>query len=308
MKGYYKNPAATSQVLKDGWFRSGDLGYIDHDGYLFITGRIKEVIVLSSGKNIYPDEVEKQYLKIPLIKEICVLGFEENGMTESIQAIIVPDTEYAKKAQISNLQEALKWEINDASSRLPSYMRLKGYTLYNEPLPRTPLGKLRRFMIKDLLTPRHSAAGLQRDEDAALTGDEIGGRVVECIASLMKEKVSIHGSDNLELDLGLDSLAKIELVVVLEKAFSMKLPETFTAEAQTVEELVAKIKEYGTGGIQTIEKMPAWKDILTTEPSPEDREKVGFHNNIFERMIIFHGLDPGKNHLEDIFQTENRGS
>ena len=290
MKGYYKNPTATSQVLKDGWFRSGDLGYIDHDGYLFITGRIKEVIVLSSGKNIYPDEVEKQYLKIPLIKEICVLGVEENGMIESIQAIIVPDTEYAKKAQISNMQEALKWEINDASSRLPSYMRLKGYTLHQDPLPRTPLGKLRRFMVKDLLTPRRPAAGVQREEDASLRGDEVGGKVLECIASLMKEKVSIHGADNLELDLGLDSLAKIELVVVLEKAFSMKLPETFTAEAQTVEDLVAKIKEYGTGGIQAIGNMPAWKDILTTEPSPEDRKKVGFRHHLLERITISMGL------------------
>jgi len=61
MKGYYKNTGATELVLKDGWFYSGDLGYLDDDGYLFITGRLKEVIVLSSGKNIYPDEVEKQY-------------------------------------------------------------------------------------------------------------------------------------------------------------------------------------------------------------------------------------------------------
>jgi long-chain acyl-CoA synthetase len=290
MKGYYRNPGATSQVLKDGWFRSGDLGYFDHDGYLFITGRIKEVIVLSSGKNIYPDEVEKQYLKIPLIKEICVMGVEANGMIESIQAIIVPDTEYAKKNQISNLQEALKWEINDASSRLPSYMRLKGYTLYHDPLPRTPLGKLRRFMVKDLLIPKRSAAGIQREEDKTLTGDEIGSRVIECIAPLMKDKIPVHAPDNLELDLRLDSLAKIELVVALEKAFSMKLPETFTAEVQTVGELVAKIKEYGTGGIQTFEKIPAWKDILTTEPSPEDREKVGFHHNTLEQLTIFLGL------------------
>jgi long-chain acyl-CoA synthetase len=307
MKGYYKNPAATSQVLKEGWFRSGDLGYLDHDGYLFITGRIKEVIVLSSGKNIYPDEVEKQYLKIPLVKEICVLGVEEHGMIESIQAIIVPDTEYAKQAQISNMQESLKWEINDVSSRLPTYMRLKGYTLYNEPLPRTPLGKLRRFMVKDLLIPKRSAAGIQREEDTTLTGDEIGFRVVECITPLMKEKIPVHAADNLELDLGLDSLAKIELVVALEKAFSMKLPETFTAEVQTVGELVSRIKEYGTGGIQAIGKKPAWKDILTSEPSPEDRQKVGFHHILPERMIIFMALNLVKIISKIFFRLKTEG-
>ena len=151
MKGYYKNPQATGQVIKKGWFFSGDLGYVDEDGYLFITGRLKEVIVLSSGKNVYPEDVEKQYMKIPLIKEICVMGIEDKGIAESLHAVIVPDFEYAKKAQFGNLHETLKWDINNISLHMPQYMRIKGYTIYSDPLPRTPLGKLRRFMIKDLI-------------------------------------------------------------------------------------------------------------------------------------------------------------
>jgi long-chain acyl-CoA synthetase len=289
MKGYYKNPQATGQVIKKGWFFSGDLGYVDEDGYLFITGRLKEVIVLSSGKNVYPEDVEKQYMKIPLIKEICVMGIEDKGIAESLHAVIVPDFEYAKKAQIGNLHETLKWDINNISLHMPQYMRIKGYTIYSDPLPRTPLGKLRRFMIKDIIKVKSEKLKV-KSEDRELITDETGRRVVECITPLLKEKIQIQSTDNLELDLGLDSLARIELVVSLEKAFSMKLPETFASEVQTVEELVARIKEYGTSGVSEIGKKPQWKDILNAEPDFDDKKKVGLHHGFWDWLIILIGL------------------
>ena len=77
--------------------------------------------MLSSGKNIYPEDVEKLYLGSPLIKEICILGIGSQGITESLHAVIVPDFEYAKQAGISNIQEAIKWEINKLSGKIPSY-------------------------------------------------------------------------------------------------------------------------------------------------------------------------------------------
>ncbi len=290
MKGYYKNPQATEQVIKEGWFFSGDLGYMDRDGYLFITGRLKEVIVLSSGKNVYPEDVEKQYMKIPLIKEICVMGIEDKGIVESLHAVIVPDFEYAKKAHIGNLLETLKWDISNISLHMPQYMRIKGYTIYPDPLPRTPLGKLRRFMIKDIIKVKSEKSKVKREEDKYLIHDEIGMKVVECIIPLLKEKVLIQSVDNLELDLGLDSLARIELVVSLEKAFSMKLPETFASEIQTVEELVKRIKEYGARSIKEFEKISKWEDILKAEPSFDERKKVGFHHGFLDWLIILIGL------------------
>jgi len=289
MKGYYKNPEATLQALKDGWFHSGDLGYFDEDGYLFITGRIKEVIVLSSGKNIYPEEVEKQYQKIPLIKEICVSGIETKGIVESLHAVVVPDFEYAEKNKISNIKDALNMEINKLSTELPSYMTLKGFTLYNEPLPRTPLGKLRRFMVKDLIKQSVLKKEMSEEEIYA-PKDETGLKIIECLKSLQKEKVPIKITDSLELDLGLDSLSKLELIAMLEKVFMIKLPETFLIGVKTVEELVSKIKESATGKSSSLKKLPEWKEILSAEPSFEDRRNIGFHHNIFEKILLFSGL------------------
>ncbi len=306
MKGYFKNPELTDQVMREGWFLSGDLGYLDRDGYLFITGRLKDVIVLSSGENVYPEDVERQYMKISIIKEICVVGVEERGIIESLHALIVPDMEYAKREKIGNIQEFLRWEINNVSLRIPQYSRIRGFTLYPEPLPKTPLGKFRRFMIKELI----KAEGKEqraKSEDNDLIRDETGRRVIECIKPLLKEQIPIEGKDNLELDLGLDSLARIELVVALEKAFSTKLPESFASEIQTVEEIVRRIKEYETGKEKEVEKIAIWKDIIGEEPGLKDRRKIGLYHNFLERLAIIFGLPTLKVIFKFFFKLKVKG-
>ena len=285
MVGYFKNEHETQKVLKEGWFFSGDIGYLDSDGYVFITGRLKEVIVLSSGKNIYPEEVEKKYLVVPHIKEICVMGMGDQGIVDSLHAVIVPDFEYAKKAQVGNLPEDLKGGINDVSVLVPPYMRIKHYTIYPDPLPRTPLGKLRRFMIDDLLKAKDKELRT-RTEDKTLVTDETAQKVVACLSPLLKEKIPIQAKDNLELDLGLDSLARIELVVSLETAFSIKLTETFVSDIQTVEELVMKIKEHEASQGARFETSSTWMDMLHKEPDLHDIKKVGLRHNAFELAVF----------------------
>jgi len=285
MTGYYKNKHETQKVLKEGWFFSGDIGYLDNDGYVFITGRLKEVIVLSSGKNIYPEEVEKRYLTIPYIKELCVMGMGDQGSVDSLHAVIVPDFEYARKAQVGNLLEDLKGEINNVSAQLPPYMRIKKYTIYPDPLPRTPLGKLRRFMIDDLLAAKDEEIRT-RTEDKDLIKDKTAQKVVACLMPLLKEKIPIQAKDNLELDLGLDSLARVELVVSLETAFSVKLPETFASEIQTVEELIMKIKEHGDTKADHFETTSTWMDMLHKDPDPHDIKKVGLRHSFFELALF----------------------
>jgi long-chain acyl-CoA synthetase len=274
MKGYYRNPSATSEVFHDGWFRTGDIGRIDRDGYLFITGRSKEVIVLSSGKNIYPEDVEKLYLGSPLIKEICIVGSGEKGLTETLHAIVVPDLEYARKANISNMPEAIKWEMTEISSRAPSYMRVTGFSIRTEPLPRTPLGKLRRFIIKEE-AGRPETAGREREGGEAFFKDETARMVSEELKRFVKGDRRIGPEDNIELDIGLDSLAKIELVVALERAFSLKFPEDFMEGIQTVEELIDKVRSQNAQGYppETAGK-GGWKDILAKEVSESDLSMI----------------------------------
>ena len=289
MKGYYKNPEATADAIRDGWFRTGDLGRIDRDGYLFITGRSKEVIVLSSGKNIYPEEVEKAYLASPLIKEICILGVESEGVTESLHAVIVPDFDYAKQAGISNIQEAVKWEINELSGKLPSYMRVTGYSVTKEPLPRTPLGKLRRFMIKGDISRPAPVREKETAEEERAVKDETVQAIIDALRQFSKDRQKIMPDDNLELDLGLDSLSKIELVASLEKTFSLKLPENFLADIHTVRELTEKIRVQTSRGFAAEGAgKTSWKDILAAGPA----EAVRFEKSraLLLSMFLVHTL------------------
>jgi long-chain acyl-CoA synthetase len=306
MKGYFKNLNLTDQVMLKGWFLSGDMGYLDRDGYLFITGRLKDVIVLSSGENVYPEDLERQYMKIPLIKEICIVGVEERGIAESLHAFIVPDMEYAKREKIGNIQESLRWEINSVSLNMQQYLRIRGFTLYPEPLPKTSLGKFRRFMIKDLVKAKREELRAKA-EDKDLIKDETARKVIECIKPLLKEPVPIQGKDNLELDLGLDSLARIELVVALEKTFSTKLPESFASEIQTIEEIIRKIKEYEKGKAKEIERVVMWKDILVEESRLEDRRKIGLYHNFLERLVIICGLLTLKSIFKFFFRLKFEG-
>ena len=115
MKGYWNRPDATAAVLRDGWFYTGDLGYFDADGNLFLTGRKKEVIVLSNGKNIYPEEVEAHYLKSPYIKELAVMGLEgkpgEGG--DRLHAVIVPNFDVLRQKKIVNAKEVIRFDIEE---------------------------------------------------------------------------------------------------------------------------------------------------------------------------------------------------
>ncbi len=207
MQGYFKRRNLTSQIIKDGWLYSGDLGYLDKDGYLFLTGRVKDVIVLSSGKNIYPEELQEHYLKIPYIKEICILSRKEErfGQTlESLYAVIVPDLEYFRQKNRVNIKETIRDEINILSKTLPSYAHIMGFTVTKEPLPRTALKKIIRYMLSEqYLKDKISLEELNKTavtlEDKRLLESEIAKKVINYLTQELKRPIYLD--NHLEIDL-----------------------------------------------------------------------------------------------------------
>ncbi|OGX26915.1 MAG: hypothetical protein A3J51_01730 [Omnitrophica WOR_2 bacterium RIFCSPHIGHO2_02_FULL_45_21] len=295
MKGYYKKPKETAEVLKDGWFYSGDLGYIDRDGYIHLTGRSKEVIVLSSGKNIYPEEIEAHYLKSPYIKEICVLEATAGGLS-SLHALVFPNIEYFRKTKEVNIQGKIRWLLENLSKELPSYKRIMGFTVAREELPRTRLGKLKRYQIKAGRLaqapakikgqPKETlAAGREEPPCASSKGEN------ELLEFLSQElRIQVGMNDHLELDLGIDSLRRVELAIALEKKFNISIPDAGFSEIFTVKELLTKIAQLaksGKGETQVPQAQPTWSQIIQETPVAGILDKINLRPGAPDKVFSF---------------------
>jgi long-chain acyl-CoA synthetase len=254
MKGYWNRPDATAAVLRDGWLYTGDLGYFDAEGNLFVTGRKKEVIILSNGKNIYPEEIEAHYLKSPFIGEIAVMGLESRPGDDRLHAVVVPNFEVLRQRKVVNAKEVLRYDIEGLSLHLPSTKRIGSYEIWHEALPRTTTRKLKRFEIEKRVRKNqvegrsgNAEVGSERPlsaDDAAWLEQPGVERALKIVreASRIKSQ-SIHPGDNLELDLGLDSMQRVELLVALEQEIAGDLDESRLSEIYTVRELLDAVRE-----------------------------------------------------------------
>lgn len=155
MKGYYKNPEKTAEVLEeDGWLHTGDIGEFDSDGRLYITGRIKNMIVLSGGKKVFPEEVESVLEQNPNFAEVCVFGATRTSGakdgTEEIMTVIVPTEEVlAKYPNENDLQAFIGHEVKNLSVQLAPYKRPVNIVVRKDPFPRTATRKVKRNVVKE---------------------------------------------------------------------------------------------------------------------------------------------------------------
>lgn len=159
MKGYYKNPGATREILSDdGWLRTGDLGYFDHEGYLYITGRKKSVIVTRGGKNISPEEIEEKLTPLETVEEAIVFSPDD----ERIQAVIFPEAEGISRklahppqhGDDERVWDVLKGQITELNRRLEPHKRISHFAVAREGLPKTTTRKVKRHLFRDMDIPK----------------------------------------------------------------------------------------------------------------------------------------------------------
>ena len=154
MLGYYKNPEATAQVIKDGWFYTGDQGYVDEDDFIYITGRKKNVIIASNGKNVFPEELEYMLSKIPYVSESMVWGAEgEKAGDVVVVAAIIPDLEEveaalgAEKAKDDEAVKELLWrEVDKINAGLPLFKKIRKISVRHEEFEKNTSKKIKRFV------------------------------------------------------------------------------------------------------------------------------------------------------------------
>ena len=234
MQGYYNKPRETAEILKDGWLYTGDLGFLDEKGYVNITGRKKEIIVLPNGKNINPAELEESLTThYNEVKECGV--FMKDG---TLQAIILPDFKALGDKGIKDYEDYIKWKVIDLFNKSVSpYKKILKFHITGGELPKTRLGKLKRFALEELATKK---------KESAL--DEPQTNEYQVLKRFLEEETqqTVYPNNHIELDLALDSLGKVSLSAFIETAFGVTISENNLSDFASVQKLAEFINQKKT--------------------------------------------------------------
>ena len=230
--GYWRAPEETAKAFDGDWYKTGDLGYFDDEGFLHIQGRMKDMIVLPSGQNVFPEDVQAVLTKHPRVKDATVVGLTRGSSVEVHAALILEDADAA--------QEAVAW----TNGQLAEQQRIRGFTVWSdEDFPRTHTLKVKKQIVIDTILGK-----IQPEPPAATPagGRPAGGArsLLHIIAEVSKRDVEdIEDEAALGDDLDLDSLARVELLSAVEAELGVYMDEGQVGPETTVRQLVDLVDE-----------------------------------------------------------------
>lgn len=253
MAGYLDQPELSAEVLREGWLHTGDLGYLDAEGYLHLTGRSKDLIVTGAGKNVYPEEVESLYRELPHVAELGVVGVRSaRTLSEEVHGVAV-----LERASAEAGEEALKQRAYQISSALPSYQRIQRLHLWRRPLPRRDDGEIdRRALAAQLQGERH----LVSERIDVPPWERQVYQQLSRITGLTAGEVMVQSG--VPLDTLLDSLMEVEFAALLEQWSGTPL-EGLVRHHRTLREVLDTLRPVlegreWEGGVEE----PYWSRVL----------------------------------------------
>jgi long-chain acyl-CoA synthetase len=249
-KGYRDDAAANRAAFtEDGWFRTGDVGRIDGDGFLHIVGRVKEMIVLPGGKKVSPEDVEKVYGESPYIGEIALLA---DG--DALAAVVVPNFEAIRAFGGGKIEDMVRVALAERAPQLAPHERVSRFAIAREALPRTRLGKVQRFDLTDIYARARRAEPPKprtlTDEDRALLEKPEARKVFDFLVGRFPDQ-AVSPDTAPQLDLGIDSLAWVTLGLEMDEKTGVRVTEDAIARSVTVRDLMREALAAGTAPSKT---------------------------------------------------------
>ncbi len=242
--GYWRAPEETAAVFDGDWYLTGDLGFFDDEGFLHVKGRKKDMIVLPSGQNVFPDDIQSVLTKHPKVTDATVVGLTRGASVEVHAALILEDPDAA--------QEVIAW----ANGQLAEQQRVRGFTIWpDEDFPRTHTLKVKKPVVIDTILGNVQAEPAAPSGSGGSAGGPRG--LVHIIAELSRRNVGeVTGGATLGDDLNLDSLGRVELLAAVETELGVYLDESQLTPETTVRELTALV-EQGSANPPAL-SFPAW--------------------------------------------------
>jgi long-chain acyl-CoA synthetase len=272
MRGYYNRPEETQAIMPDGWLHTGDLGHFDEEGYLYVSGRLKEILVLASGKKVNPSTIETALLSTT--SAVREAGVFLDG--DILHALLVPNWDMVPVTERHAAEVWLRQTVLEPyNATVSPYRRVVRLTVVNEELPRTRLGKLRRHLLASVAN--RVASTSPKSSVAEQTSDNVVSRLLTFFER--RGKPSATTASHLSADLGLDSLGRVELSVFVERVFGITLTETQLLEFETVFDLARYINQFKNAENEATGEV-SWSEILQPKTPP-----ILPHSSFYHRVI-----------------------